>query len=232
MPRGTKLSEEEMNHIDALHGAGLSNVKIAQRLERSEKVVRNYLKDPAEYRRSKRPGRPKKISPTAIRRLLRAAAEGQDSSSQLVHRLELPISKRQACRIIASSENLHWEKRVHAPVLTDAHKEARLRWADQYHNRNDVWQRTIFSDEKKFNLDGPDCLQYYWHDLRQEKQWYKTRQSGGGSVMVWGAFSRRGKSKLAILDGTQDSQKYVDTIRHYLLPFAGHVRRRIHFSAG
>jgi len=85
---------------------------------------------------------------------------------------------------------------------------------------NDVWAKTVFSDEKKFNLDGPDNMQYYWHDLRKEHQQYKTRQSGGGSVMVWGAFCRKGTSRLAILEGNQDSVKYVETLRGYLLPFA------------
>ena len=109
---------------------------------------------------------------------------------------------------------------MHAPVLTQAHKDRRVAWANQYHNRDDVWAKTIFSDEKKFNLDGPDNFQYYWHDLRTQEQVYKTRQSGGGSVMVWGAFSRNGKSRLAVLEGNQDSAKYIQTIREYLLPFA------------
>lgn len=220
MPKGPRLSADEMISIDAFHAAGLSNLKIGEHLGRSEKVVRNYLRDPEEYRRQKHPGKQKKISPQSTRRLIRAANEGKESASQLAERLELPIGKRQVCRILSNCPHLKYEKRNHAPVLTDRHKEARVQCATRYMNRNEVWLKTIFSDEKKFNLDGPDCLQFYWHDLRTEKQWFKTRQSGGGSIMIWAAFSRRGKSQMAILEGNQNSEMYVNTIRRYLLPFA------------
>jgi hypothetical protein len=46
------------------------------------------------------------------------------------------------------------------------------------------WNHIVFSDEKKFNLDGPDGLQYYWHDLRKEEQTFLSRQNGGGGVMI------------------------------------------------
>ena len=46
----------------------------------------------------------------------------------------------------------------------------------------------IFSDEKKFNLDGPDEIQCHWHDLRKEEPVFYKRPSGGGSVMIWKAF--------------------------------------------
>lgn len=52
-----------------------------------------------------------------------------------------------------------------------------MAWADQ-------WKRVIFSDEKKVNLDGPDGLNYYWHDLRNEKEIKMSRNFGGGAVMV------------------------------------------------
>uniref|UniRef100_A0A1I7X420 DDE_3 domain-containing protein n=1 Tax=Heterorhabditis bacteriophora TaxID=37862 RepID=A0A1I7X420_HETBA len=47
----------------------------------------------------------------------------------------------------------------------------------------------IFGDEKKFNLDGPDGCPSYWRDLRKEPRHFSTRNVGGGSGMIWGAFS-------------------------------------------
>lgn len=38
--------------------------------------------------------------------------------------------------------------------------------------------------------------------------------------MVWGTFTQRGISRLAILCGNQDSTKYTQTLKDYLLPFA------------
>ncbi|KAG3236744.1 hypothetical protein PI124_g18251 [Phytophthora idaei] len=80
--------------------------------------------------------------------------------------------------------------------LTAAHKTARMDWAEEH---------ILKPDEKKFNLDGPGGFKYYWRDMRRPAQSYVRRQNGGGSVMVWGAFSAAGKSKLAILRGRQSS---------------------------
>jgi transposase len=106
-----------------------------------------------------------------------------------------------------------------APVLTEEHKSRRLEWARKYIHLGPKWKNVIFSDEKKFNLDGPDGWHGYWHNLRKEKELFSKRQNGGGSVMVWAAFSHEGTSNLVILEGNQASIDYIATLRSNLLSF-------------
>jgi len=61
MPRRPRLTEVEMAVADQLHASGMSNIKIAKQLERSEKVIRTYINDLEEYRRVKQTGRQKKL---------------------------------------------------------------------------------------------------------------------------------------------------------------------------
>ena len=48
---------------------------------------------------------------------------------------------------------------------------------------------------------------------------FSKRQSGGGFLMVWGAFSAFGKSKLAVLRGNRKSGDYIRMLNEYILPF-------------
>jgi hypothetical protein len=63
----------------------------------------------------------------------------------------------------------------------------------------------IWSDEKKFNLDGPDGMQYYWVDLRKELEIFSKNVHGGGSVIVWAAFSWDGTTDIVFVDGRLNS---------------------------
>ncbi|KAG2945078.1 hypothetical protein PC119_g6661 [Phytophthora cactorum] len=107
--------------------------------------------------------------------------------------------------------------------LSAEDKRAREEWAwEMLMNKDPVrsWDCIIFSDEKKWNLDGPDRFQTYWRDLRRPLRQTKRRQAGGGSVMVWAGISAAGKTKLAVLHGEQNSDDYVYTFSEFLLPFA------------
>ena len=53
-----------------------------------------------------------------------------------------------------------------------------------------------------------------------------TRYSGGGSVMVWAAFSQRGKTDLVTLEGLHDSREHTTILSNHVLPFADRLYRK------
>ena len=44
---------------------------------------------------------------------------------------------------------------------------------------DDTWARTFFSDMKKWNLEGPDGLKYYWHCRTAVTNYVKDRINYG-----------------------------------------------------
>ena len=78
------------------------------------------------------------------------------------------------------------------------HKEKQLEYVHQYQTvRAKEWRKVVFSDKKKFILDGSDGFCKYWHAKAFPKENY-SRHNGGGSLMVvvvggGGGFSYSGK---------------------------------------
>ncbi|GBN44115.1 Transposable element Tc3 transposase [Araneus ventricosus] len=72
------------------------------------------------------------------------------------------------------------------PPLTKVHKRLKVEFAKKCITMGKKWDDVIFSDEKKFNLDGPDGFRYFWYDLRKEKEIFSKLTFGGGSVgEIW-----------------------------------------------
>jgi len=123
-------------------------------------------------------------------------------------------------RILHDVDWLQYNKKKAGPRRTKAHKAKRFAWCDRVARASDAqWSKMIFSDEKKWNLDGPDGLRYQWIDKRKAEEVNKRRHTGGGSVMVWGAFCKAGKSELKFLIGRQNSEDYISTLQTHLQPF-------------
>jgi hypothetical protein len=209
MGRGPPLTDIERGRIQGLHEAGFGLRKIARQLKRSAGAVRRVLfESPTPH---KRPGPPTLLSDRELRQLVRTAARGQLTAKQLNVELKLSTSVRTIQRVLAGVDWLVYTKMENTLPLSTSDKRARESWAwDMLMNKDPVrsWGTIVFSDEKKWNLDGPDGFQTYWRDLRRPARQTKRRQAGGGSVMVWAGFSAAGKAKLAVLHGKQNSDDY------------------------
>ena len=97
--------------------------------------------------------------------------------------------------------------------LLQRHKTTRLEFAEdvRHGKMEEKWRKILFSDEKKFNLDGPDGFQRYWHHEEIPPGTFSTRRGGGGLIVVWGAFSYRGTMELQVV---QEASKRSCMHRH------------------
>ena len=74
------------------------------------------------------------------------------------------------------------------------------------------WNTVVFSDEKKFNLDGPDGYNYYFHNLRKEKRFLNRNHSCVSAVIVWGAISYYGICELQFVSSKMNATTYKGVI--------------------
>lgn len=219
MPRGKQLTDIEKQRIVDLKNSGMTQREIATEINRSQGVVKNFLQAGIEnYGTNKRSGRPTKISPTVKRAVLREMSKTGASSSQMVRRFNLDCDSSLVRKWAAASDNLKYRKCLSKPPLKQRHKEARLEFAETHVQHSEMWSHVIFSDEKKFNLDGPDGFKYYWHDLRKERKIMSRRPLGGGGVMVWAAFIGNLKTEIVFISGRIDAKKYQEVLEEHLLP--------------
>ncbi|MGF7232344.1 hypothetical protein, partial [Arachidicoccus sp.] len=140
-------------------------------------------------------GRPKKLTKRDVRRMKRHVVKEVQSGHRVISRsvkenLDLDkVSRWTIQRELTRNDVLYKVTKKKLP-LTKKHKKERLNFARRHLEAGTNFDRWIFSDEKRFNLDGPDNLGSYGAEYAQLHR--IKRQMGGGSVMVLGAISSKG----------------------------------------
>lgn len=216
MPRSKEISKDEIIKILQLKAQGQNPVQISRRIKRSLSSIYRVLRSGGTWNTRKRVGRPKKTMLRDDRMLLKMASV--DNLSVRAIASTSRISKSTVHRRIKASKHIVYRRMKAKPCLKQRHKDARLKWARKHMSYGEKWLSVIFSDEKKWNLDGPDGYKFYWYDLRKEPKNCFSRQQGGGSVMTWGGFSFNGQTFLGFTDRKMKSVDYQDILRTNLLP--------------
>lgn len=91
-------------------------------------------------------------------------------------------------------------------MILPIHMEKRVDYALRHCHPDFDWSKFIFTDEKKFNLDGPDGYNYYWHVKGSEPLVYSKDSSAKKYVMVWGGISKNGQTPLMQVHGRLNSK--------------------------
>lgn len=220
MGSGKKLSDPERAQVDVLRRIHpeWSHRRIGAEIGRSHMTVGRYLRDRDGHGRRKRSGRPLATTERDRRAIVNLARRRQ-SAPKVLAELNLNCTARTVLRVLKADPNMVFMKHQGKPPLTKKHQADRLETAwSKVSWPLAEWRKVVWSDEKKWNLDGPDGCHYYWHDLRRAPEVFSRRQHGGGSVMTWGAFSGRGQISLAFVEGRQDAVAYQDLLGEHLLP--------------
>lgn len=230
MNRGLQLTCMEKGEIKALKEQKLSNREIAKRIGRSRSVVNNFINLGPFYGKIRRSGPKHKVFPRLKRLIISKAKIENMNAVQIKNELDLPIGVRRVQQIIQQQPQpgaLEWTKikRMKRPKLTPKNIKERMEFATNNISWTDEWRQVIFSDERKFNLDGPDGCQYYWHDLRTEKEIRMSRNFGGddgknnnnNSVMVWLGFSYKGMTPVCFISTRMESAMYIELLEDVLI---------------
>lgn len=109
------------------------------------------------------------------------------------------------------------------PLLTARHRDLRVQWVQERAAWTpQQWRRVLFSDETPLYLVQMTQRRYYRsvRGVGRLRNIIQPRlQSGGGSMMVWGAFSSRGPLQLHRVQGTLNAETYVGILEEHVQPF-------------
>jgi len=208
MGRGKALTPVEKGKIIAYKECNLTYRQIAEKIGKSKNVICNFLKNPANYGNNMK-GRTKKVlSATAERRIVREASNSHCAASKIHSKLHLNASVDTVRRVIRRADHLKRLKLKKKPPLNNQRKDSRLVFARYHMTWQKEWHTVVFSDEKRFNLDGPDGFSYYFHDMRKEEHFLSRHHSREKGVMVWGAITYYGTCKLQIVSSKMNATHY------------------------
>lgn len=207
---------------------GKNKSEISRLLNISRKCVINTIrvyKKSNNVKNKSRSGRPR-VTNSRVERLIVNKVKNNRSitanslKNELKEELSVNISRQTINRRLLE-KNLKSCVATRKPLLTEKNRKARFEWCkDKLSWKPEKWMLVLFSDESSFQLfsNRPKRVR------RTASQKYDPAclapkvQKGGGSVMVWGCLSGKGTGELQFVDGTINSDKYIQTMENYMLP--------------
>lgn len=212
-------SETLRFNVLKLKGKGKSYSEIANILNISRNQVVNMCQYDLKIMKKKRGPqfKLKKYDKLKIKRKISIFENNQEriNSNKIKKQCCLDVSVRTIQRHMKRCEMKYKNVRKQI-LLTNSDKFTRLETVRLWIGNNHPWEKTIFTDEKRFSLDGPDDWRSYVRNNFSSSR--IKRQCGGGGVMVWMMVMPNGLLSFHFLEGKVDSKMYIDLMKIHVLP--------------
>lgn len=234
---------ENAAQVVALIEAGHNQVTVARQLNISRYSVRRVYqryRETGGYERRRGSGRARATTARDNRFLkLKSLQNRRLTAVDLAHQLqevrEVEVSRWTVRRRLAEGD-LTAHRPANGPKLTPAHRQARLRFAQEHvHWTVDQWRRVLFSDESRLCLHSNDGRgRVYRRPNERFAQCCITEcvAYGGGSCMFWGGISLEAKTELVFITGPNirrqarglTSQRYIEEVlQEHVVPYGGFI---------
>jgi len=152
------------------------------------------------------------------RRISILKSDGQRvHSSKIINECHLNVSPRTIRRHLASI-GMRYANAKRKIFLTKTHKAKRVEMALRWISTDHDWSKTIFSDEKRFTLDGPDNWMSYIGEKEQSIR--QMRIAKGGGFMVWLMVMPNGLLSHKVIDGIFSSKDYIQLLKTSAVPIS------------
>jgi hypothetical protein len=161
-----------------------------------------------------------KVKGNLKKRLILGIGELQKKNTRITTRnilskAHVKVSARTVQRFLTNEGYKYMNSKKEIP-LSDAQKASRVDFCKRWLIEGTASKNIVFTDESRFNLDGPD------HDMSWQRpharRKHPRRQQGGGGIMIWGMLLPTGQLHYTEVKGTLNSTKYMKLIKDFALP--------------
>lgn len=228
------ISKEILNIILYRRSLGESIRQIAKNLNIKKASVDSIIYYKNKVHKKKR-GPKNKIQKSDSINIKRSISKESDMShkincNKILQLTDIPVSRRTMNNWMLTND-MRYQHAAQKITLSKEHKAERIRIVSTWIENNVDWSNAIFVDEKRFSLDGPDnwldpkflCDLYYIYNRftyvkKGQNIMRQKRQSNGGGVMVWGMVMPNGLIAVTLMEGRQNSDKYIDLFKSFAVP--------------
>jgi transposase len=137
------------------------------------------------------------------------------SSTSVLQKAHVEVSSRTVGRFL-KREGYKYMNILKEIILTAEKKASRVEHCRKWLCEGAPSRNIIFTDEKRFCLDGPDC-NYSWQQPKSRRK-RSLRQQGGGSIMIWGMLYPNGELHYVEVRKTLNANNYVELLKNFALP--------------